>query len=138
MDDKQLQQNIRDELEFEPSVDAAHIGVAVDDGVVTLSGHVSSYAEKQAVERALPVNQPHACGCEGQKFQDAPGLESRLLECCALCIKCQFELVVFGELVNSASSASQIASAASEKCARASSRKPLVRCHDLSSSGEAI
>ena len=53
MDDKQLQQNIRDELEFEPSVDAAHIGVAVDDGVVTLSGHVSSYAEKQAVERAV-------------------------------------------------------------------------------------
>ena len=33
MDDKQLQQNIRDELEFEPSVHAAHIGVAVDDGL---------------------------------------------------------------------------------------------------------
>ncbi len=52
MDDKQLQQNVLDELEFEPSIDAANIGVAVDDGVVTLTGHVSSYAEKLAAERA--------------------------------------------------------------------------------------
>jgi len=53
MDDKQLRQNVLDELEFEPSVDAANIGVAVDDGVVTLSGHVSSYAEKLAAEQAV-------------------------------------------------------------------------------------
>jgi osmotically-inducible protein OsmY len=33
-------------------VDAAHIGVSVKDGVVTLSGYVSSYAEKYAAERA--------------------------------------------------------------------------------------
>jgi osmotically-inducible protein OsmY len=44
MNDKQLRQNVIDELEFEPSVDAANIGVAASDGVVTLSGHVSSYA----------------------------------------------------------------------------------------------
>jgi osmotically-inducible protein OsmY len=53
MDDKQLRQNIIDELEFEPSVDAQDIGVAVSDGVVTLSGHVSSYAEKIAAQQAV-------------------------------------------------------------------------------------
>jgi hypothetical protein len=31
MDDKTLRQNILDELEFEPSIDAAHIGLAVDN-----------------------------------------------------------------------------------------------------------
>lgn len=52
MSDKQLRQDVIDELEFEPSVNAAHIEVAVDGGVVTLSGHVSSYAEKLAAEAA--------------------------------------------------------------------------------------
>ena len=47
-----LRQDIIDELDFEPSVKAAHIGVAVDSGVVTLSGHVCSYAEKLAAEQA--------------------------------------------------------------------------------------
>lgn len=51
-EDLQLQKMIIDELEFEPSVKAAHIGVSVRDGVVTLSGHVESYAEKFAAERA--------------------------------------------------------------------------------------
>jgi osmotically-inducible protein OsmY len=52
MADTQLRQNVIDELEFEPSVHSARIGVAVEDGVVTLSGHVRSYAEKLAAERA--------------------------------------------------------------------------------------
>jgi osmotically-inducible protein OsmY len=52
MDDKLLRQNVLDELDFEPSIDAANIGVAVSDGVVTLTGHVPSYAEKLAAERA--------------------------------------------------------------------------------------
>jgi osmotically-inducible protein OsmY len=52
MTDTQLRQNVIDELEFEPSVHSASIGVAVEDGVVTLSGHVRSYAEKVAAERA--------------------------------------------------------------------------------------
>lgn len=52
-DDLQLQQRVVDELEFEPSVDAAHIGVSVRDGVVTLSGHVGSYIEKFAAERVV-------------------------------------------------------------------------------------
>jgi len=52
MSDSTLRQDIIDELEFEPSVNAAHIGIAVDDGIVTLSGHVGSYAEKIAAEGA--------------------------------------------------------------------------------------
>ncbi len=52
MDDITLRQLILDELEFEPSIDAANIGVTSDNGVVTLSGHVSTYAEKEVAERA--------------------------------------------------------------------------------------
>ncbi|HZS81418.1 MAG TPA: BON domain-containing protein [Stellaceae bacterium] len=50
-DDLNLRQRVIDALEFEPRVDAAHIGVSVHDAVVTLSGHVASYAEKFAAER---------------------------------------------------------------------------------------
>jgi osmotically-inducible protein OsmY len=53
MSDKWLRQSIIDELDFDPAVNGAHIGVAVDEGVVTLSGHVGSYAEKIAAERAV-------------------------------------------------------------------------------------
>ncbi len=52
MNDRQLRQDVLDELEFEPSINAAKIGVAVSDGVVTLSGHVTSYGQKVAAERA--------------------------------------------------------------------------------------
>ena len=50
-EDLHLQQRVIDELEFEPSVNAAHIGVSVREGVVTLSGHVGSFVEKFAAER---------------------------------------------------------------------------------------
>ncbi len=53
MDDKTLRQFIIDELDFEPSIDAANIGVVVEKGVVTLTGHVTSYAEKIAAERTV-------------------------------------------------------------------------------------
>jgi osmotically-inducible protein OsmY len=39
------------ELAWEPSVTAAHIGVTASAGVVTLTGHVDSYAQKIAAER---------------------------------------------------------------------------------------
>lgn len=52
MSDTSLQQVVSEELRWEPSVNAAHIGVTAKDGVVTLSGHVSSYAEKWAAGRA--------------------------------------------------------------------------------------
>ncbi|HET9238633.1 MAG TPA: BON domain-containing protein [Oligoflexus sp.] len=50
--DRQLQRDIIAALEYSPAVAAEHIGVAVQDGVVTLTGEVSSYAEKYAAERA--------------------------------------------------------------------------------------
>lgn len=53
MNDIQLRKNILDELEFEPSIDAADIGVTADNGIVTLSGHVRTYAEKEAAEKVV-------------------------------------------------------------------------------------
>lgn len=50
MNDQSIQKNILEELAFEPSIDAAHVGVAVDTGIATLAGHVCSYAEKLAAE----------------------------------------------------------------------------------------
>ena len=50
--DKQLQQDVLDELDWEPSVDAAHIGVSVENGIATLSGHVLTYSEKHGAEMA--------------------------------------------------------------------------------------
>ena len=51
MTDHELQRHVQNALDWEPSVDATSIGVTVDDGVVTLRGDVSSYAEKHAAER---------------------------------------------------------------------------------------
>ena len=50
--DKQLQQAVLAELDWEPSVVAGHIGVTADAGIVTLTGHVESFAEKHAAETA--------------------------------------------------------------------------------------
>lgn len=50
--DKELQADIVRELGWEPKVDSANIGVAVDQGAVTLTGHVRTYAELIAAERA--------------------------------------------------------------------------------------
>ncbi|MBE7201208.1 MAG: BON domain-containing protein [Parafilimonas terrae] len=52
MGDKLIRQNVIDELDFDPSIDAAHIGVAVENGIVTLTGHVGSYTERVAAEKA--------------------------------------------------------------------------------------
>lgn len=43
---------VGDELEWTPDVNAAHIGVSVADGTVTLSGEVETYAERLAAKRA--------------------------------------------------------------------------------------
>ena len=40
------------ELAWEPAVTEAHIGVTAREGVITLSGHVERFAEKQAAETA--------------------------------------------------------------------------------------
>jgi osmotically-inducible protein OsmY len=53
MTDQNIKQTVLDELNWEPSINAAHIGVTARDGVVTMTGHVASYAEKYAAERAV-------------------------------------------------------------------------------------
>src|SRR5690606_36139573 len=50
MNDGTLRRDIIDELDFEPSIDAADIGVAVENGIVTLTGHVPTYSQKVTVE----------------------------------------------------------------------------------------
>lgn len=51
--DIQLKGEVTDELAWDPAINSAAIGVAVRDGVVTLSGQLNTYAEKHAVERAV-------------------------------------------------------------------------------------
>jgi osmotically-inducible protein OsmY len=53
MDDMTLRQNVLDELDFEPSIDATDIGVAVKDGTVTLTGHVRTYAQRVMAEEIV-------------------------------------------------------------------------------------
>jgi osmotically-inducible protein OsmY len=50
--DAQLQKDILAELKWDPIVNETDVGVIVKDGVVTLTGHLASYAEKCAAERA--------------------------------------------------------------------------------------
>lgn len=52
LDDVKLQKAVLAELNWDPSVPAAQIGVTANSGVVTLTGHVGSYAAKYATERA--------------------------------------------------------------------------------------
>lgn len=48
--DAQIQKDVMDQLKWEPVLNAAEIGVAVKNGIVTLSGIVDSYARKTAAE----------------------------------------------------------------------------------------
>lgn len=50
--DNQIQKDVLDELKWEPLLNAAEIGVAVKEGIVTLSGEVDSYSKKLAAEHA--------------------------------------------------------------------------------------
>ena len=51
--DMQLKTDVSDELAWNPAIDAAAIGVAVHEGVVTLTGQLNTFAEKHAAERAV-------------------------------------------------------------------------------------
>jgi len=53
IDDTELRRKVLAELDWEPTVDASAIGVAAKDGVVTLTGSVTSYAQKKNAERAI-------------------------------------------------------------------------------------
>jgi osmotically-inducible protein OsmY len=48
-----LQQKVSQELLWDPSLDASHVGVTVKDGIVTLTGYVTSYFEKKVSERIV-------------------------------------------------------------------------------------
>jgi osmotically-inducible protein OsmY len=50
--DWQLKKEVEEELDWDPAVTATDIGVEVTNGVVTLSGHPPSFAEKLAAEKA--------------------------------------------------------------------------------------
>jgi osmotically-inducible protein OsmY len=51
--DTQLRNDIQAELAWAPEVKTSDVGVIVKEGVVTLTGHLASHAEKYAVERAV-------------------------------------------------------------------------------------
>jgi osmotically-inducible protein OsmY len=50
--DVTVREDVVHQLEWDPEVDASAIGVTADDGAVTLSGFIDSYAGKLAAERA--------------------------------------------------------------------------------------
>ena len=50
--DDEIRNSVLTELKWDPKITSTDIGVAVKDGVVTLSGFVSSYWEKNAAEKA--------------------------------------------------------------------------------------
>ena len=50
--DAKIKLDVQDELSWEPSIDETKIGVAVDEGIVTLSGEVDSFSKKLAAEKA--------------------------------------------------------------------------------------
>ena len=51
--DKQLKQDVEEELDWTPDVDSSNFTVEVKDGIVTLVGHPSSYAEKLAAQKGV-------------------------------------------------------------------------------------
>ena len=53
MNDTKLRQDIMDELDFTPGIDANDVGVAVENGIVTITGHVANYPQKSTVERVV-------------------------------------------------------------------------------------
>ncbi|MBZ5856555.1 BON domain-containing protein [Flavihumibacter profundi] len=50
--DIEIQRNVMEQLRWEPFLNASEIGVAVKNGIVTLSGHVDSYSKKIHAEKA--------------------------------------------------------------------------------------
>ncbi|WP_353810221.1 BON domain-containing protein [Agromyces sp. SYSU T00194] len=51
--DRAVRTAVQEELDWSPDVDSTRIGVAVDEGVVTVSGQVDTYAERMAALRAV-------------------------------------------------------------------------------------
>lgn len=63
--DSLVRDDVVEELEFDPGLDARHIGVTVSKGVVSLTGHVTSLTQKQAALHAAErVRGVKAVACE--------------------------------------------------------------------------
>lgn len=52
-EDIALRKDVLEELEWDPSIDARTIGVAIENGIIALTGHVGSYADKTNAERIV-------------------------------------------------------------------------------------
>ena len=50
--DSEIERDVRDELKWDPDLDAENIAVSVKDGVVTLAGFVKSYSDRLEAEAA--------------------------------------------------------------------------------------
>jgi len=72
----QLQQDVSQELQYEPSVNASEIGVTAKDGIVGLTGNVKSYAEKYAAVHAAERVAGVKAVTDGMKV-DLPALHVR-------------------------------------------------------------
>ena len=53
IDDSEIRRKVLAELDWDPSIDASAVGVAVKDGVVTLTGSIANYWQKKEVERGV-------------------------------------------------------------------------------------
>lgn len=51
--DIEIQKDVVEQLKWEPFLNAAQIGVAVKDGIVTLSGQVDAYSKKVLAEKTV-------------------------------------------------------------------------------------
>lgn len=53
MEDRVLKKLVEAELDWEPSIDAADVGMTVEKGIVTLTGHVPTFAQKAVAEAVV-------------------------------------------------------------------------------------
>ena len=51
--DIDLRKDVLEELDWDPSIDARTIGVAIENGIIALTGHVGSYADKTNAEKIV-------------------------------------------------------------------------------------
>lgn len=63
--DSQIRDDVQRELFYSPELNAARIGVSVEEGIVTLAGSVDSYQQKLAALRAAErIAQVRAVACQ--------------------------------------------------------------------------
>jgi osmotically-inducible protein OsmY len=73
--DTEIRNNVIGQLNWEPVLHATEINVAVKNGVVTLTGTVSSYSQKIAAERAVKKVAGVKALAENVQVGIAPGFE---------------------------------------------------------------